>query len=158
MESSDDKHKRLSSRRERAIIALIISIAIIIGFGFFISDPSEGHMRVTFPTGHEISLFNCPFRELTGLPCPICGLTRSTALAVRGYPLRSFRVTPLGIIVVLLSIYGIIRAPFVLFGAEIEPDEKIARRRNRIITTSILVILALSWAITLARHFELIKW
>ena len=28
----------------------------------------------------------CPFRELTGLPCPLCGATRAVTLALRGDP------------------------------------------------------------------------
>lgn len=28
----------------------------------------------------------CPFREVTGLPCPLCGGTRAFALAAQGDP------------------------------------------------------------------------
>jgi len=28
----------------------------------------------------------CPFREVTGLPCPLCGGTRAFSLAVQGDP------------------------------------------------------------------------
>jgi hypothetical protein len=34
--------------------------------------------------GDDGGLFVCPFRALTGLPCPLCGSTRAVVLAGRG--------------------------------------------------------------------------
>ena len=44
----------------------------------------------------KLVLHRCVFRELTGIPCPTCGLTRSLALAVRGKLAPSFRQHLLG--------------------------------------------------------------
>ncbi len=41
-------------------------------------------------------LHRCAFRELTGFPCPTCGMTRSLALAVRGKWVSAFRQHFLG--------------------------------------------------------------
>lgn len=41
-------------------------------------------------------LHRCAFRELTGFPCPTCGMTRSLALAVRGRWVSAFRQHFLG--------------------------------------------------------------
>ena len=38
----------------------------------------------------------CPSRELLGLPCPGCGLTRSTLLILRGQWAESWRLQPFG--------------------------------------------------------------
>ncbi|HYO44419.1 MAG TPA: DUF2752 domain-containing protein [Candidatus Limnocylindrales bacterium] len=40
----------------------------------------------------------CPVRRVTGLPCPACGLTRSWRAALRGRPVESLRLHPLGIV------------------------------------------------------------
>lgn len=41
----------------------------------------------------------CPFRALTGLPCPGCGLTRSWVYASHGWWRESFAAHPFGIVV-----------------------------------------------------------
>jgi hypothetical protein len=42
----------------------------------------------------------CPFRALTGLPCPGCGLTRSWVYAAHGWWRESFASNPFGLVVV----------------------------------------------------------
>jgi hypothetical protein len=46
----------------------------------------------------------CPFRTLTGLPCPLCGMTRAVVAAVHGHLLESLRFNPAGVLVVVLAI------------------------------------------------------
>lgn len=43
----------------------------------------------------------CPFRALTGLPCPGCGLTRSWVYAAHGWWRESFAANPFGLVVVV---------------------------------------------------------
>lgn len=40
----------------------------------------------------------CPFRLLTGLPCPGCGLTRSWVYAAHGWWSESFASNPFGLV------------------------------------------------------------
>ncbi|MEQ6900891.1 DUF2752 domain-containing protein [Nocardioides sp. YIM 152588] len=61
----------------------------------------------------------CPFRRLTGLPCPGCGLTRSWVYLVHGWWRESFLAHPFGPIAagivvalaVLLAVSRVRRAP-----------------------------------------------
>jgi len=38
----------------------------------------------------------CPFRRVTGLPCPTCGLSRSWTALLHGHPRESISFHPLG--------------------------------------------------------------
>ena len=54
----------------------------------------------------------CPFRRLTGLPCPGCGLTRSWVYASHGWWSESFAAHPFGMValaaLVLLVVLAVV--------------------------------------------------
>ena len=51
----------------------------------------------------------CPLRAATGIPCPLCGMTRAVVAAVHGHPGASLAFNPGGIFVVLLAATAIFR-------------------------------------------------
>jgi hypothetical protein len=67
---------------------------------------SETHRQLGFPP--------CTFRELTGYPCPSCGMTSSFALAIRGDLWHSVQANFVG---TLLALGCLIFIPWATFSA-----------------------------------------
>ena len=51
----------------------------------------------------------CPLRAATGIPCPMCGMTRACAAAVHGHFASSLAFNPAGVLLVLAALVAIIR-------------------------------------------------
>ena len=51
----------------------------------------------------------CPLRAATGIPCPLCGMTRACVAALHGHLGPSLAFNPGGIIVVLAAVVAIVR-------------------------------------------------
>jgi hypothetical protein len=51
----------------------------------------------------------CPLRAVTGIPCPLCGMTRAVVAAVHGHLGTSLAFNPGGIFVLLLAAVVILR-------------------------------------------------
>jgi Protein of unknown function (DUF2752) len=73
----------------------------------------------------------CPLRTLTGIPCPLCGMTRAVVAAAHGHLLESLRFNPGGLAVVLLALA-------LLVG--VRPD------RVRVAPWFLVALTALLWA------------
>lgn len=53
----------------------------------------------------------CPLRTLTGVPCPLCGMTTSVEATVHLHLGDALAAAPAGIIVVILAILFLVRRP-----------------------------------------------
>lgn len=51
----------------------------------------------------------CPLRSLTGIPCPLCGMTRACVAAVHGHVATSLAFNPAGVLVVLAALLALLR-------------------------------------------------
>ena len=77
----------------------------------------------------------CPLRTITGVPCPLCGMTTSVEATVHLHFADALAAAPAGIIVVALAIAFLILRP----------------KSIRVPMPLVYVVLALMWAFQLHR-------
>ena len=53
----------------------------------------------------------CPLRTLTGVPCPMCGMTTSVEAVAHAHPLAALGANPAGPLAVLAAILLLVRPP-----------------------------------------------
>jgi hypothetical protein len=51
----------------------------------------------------------CPLRAATGIPCPLCGMTRAVVAAVHGHVGASLAFNPGGVVVLALALVALVR-------------------------------------------------
>ena len=51
----------------------------------------------------------CPLRAMTGIPCPLCGMTRACVAAIHGHLATSLAFNPAGVLLVLAAIVALVR-------------------------------------------------
>jgi hypothetical protein len=53
----------------------------------------------------------CPLRTLTGVPCPMCGMTTSVEATLHGHPVAALAANPAGPALVLCAAALLVRRP-----------------------------------------------
>ena len=70
---------------------------------------SEGHGLIHWLESH---LLACPFKKLTGLDCPGCGLQRSIVSLLKGDVVASIKFYPPTFSILVLLIFGVLHLKF----------------------------------------------
>jgi hypothetical protein len=73
----------------------------------------------------------CPFRRLTGLPCPGCGMTRSFVALAHGDVGASFSFHPLGPLMMAIFVVALVWKTASHLSGSIEPPEVVVARACR---------------------------
>ena len=96
-------------------------------------------------------LLPCPTALLLHIPCPGCGMTRATLALLRGDLAASIRFHPLALLILpaLATVFGVNTLVYVRTGTW----GFVERQMGRAVTVAAGVVLALVFAVWLARFF-----
>jgi hypothetical protein len=94
----------------------------------------------------------CVFRNLTGLPCPFCGSTRSVGQILQGNFAEAFAFNPMGF---LLSSFVVLMAitPTSINGASQQLARSWERLSGRSQVVSVILVISLLWILNIPRFF-----
>ncbi len=131
---------------QQRIIAGVIFLGIAATFGIF-ALAANGKIDISW------WLRPCGFKQKFGLPCPTCGMTTSLLAFSQGKIIESFYIQPAAglfcSIAVVVAFLALFTAVFGVYFGFIK--RFFAKVKIRYIIVALLVIIAASWAVTLAR-------
>lgn len=94
----------------------------------------------------------CPFKWLTGFPCPGCGGTRVLVALLHGQIIEALNINPLSVIVILFAV----AAPIWLFVDcynNTNSLQKVMRAKwSNYVTYTVAVIVLINWMWNLYKH------
>lgn len=123
----------------RALIVVVSALGVVVGL---LLDPVAGASGRLDLAGHALPGL-CAFHELTGIPCPGCGLTRSWVSFLHGDLTASLAHHPLGWLVLLYALaQGLRHAAWLGLPARRARIDRLASRLDRgIVGLGILLVV-----------------
>jgi hypothetical protein len=103
------------------------------------------------------SLWPCPFRTLTGLPCPMCGATRSVVLFANGDG-RFLDYNPWWVAVLIAALVGgLAVAALGRLRRRPPPPAALAAAWRRASVPALVATLAVGWAVALLHADAIVR-
>ncbi len=113
-----------------------LAIIVFIIAGYFIlywySNPIEGYTV-------------CPFKLVTGIPCPACGSTRATIHLLNGHLLKSVQINPFGLVSTILLMISVLWMLLDIFRKKETFFKFLKKNWSLEIKTLLFLIVIINW-------------
>ena len=119
--------------------ALLVLSTVTLGIARYLRPTERG-----FGTHEQLGLPPCTFLQLTGIPCPSCGLTTSFAHAAHGHWWQAFLTQPFGLLAFSLTVVSLPLTVYLLYRRITWERLFYTRAANRMLF-ALLVLYLLSW-------------
>src|SRR5947208_1542702 len=87
-----------------SLLAIAAGLALVFGIAAWLNPYDELGLPRRMGTHLQMGLPPCTFREMTGVPCPSCGMTTSFALLMHGDVVNSLRANAVGTLLALFCL------------------------------------------------------
>lgn len=118
-------------KRYRLLLLAIVSGYFFVGISAYMQTQTSASV--------------CVFKNLTGYPCPGCGITRGTILLFRGNILESILLNPVALIINLMAIMATIMIIRDLLLNKSDFQRLITRKIHPIILLILVLLVLLNW-------------
>lgn len=86
------------------LLGLALGLTAVFAVAAWLDPYDELGMPRRMETHRQLGMPPCTFMQMTGVPCPSCGMTTSFAFLVRGDLLNSLRANAVGTLLALLGL------------------------------------------------------
>jgi hypothetical protein len=82
-----------------ASMGIVFGTGAVLGVAAWLTPADGGHA-----THLQLGLGRCTFLTLTGVPCPMCGMTTTFSLLAHLHPLVAIRTQPFGVVLFAMTV------------------------------------------------------
>jgi hypothetical protein len=130
------------------LVVMAVGLVAVFATAWHIVPYAEDGSALRTSSHRQLGLPPCTFLEVTGVPCPSCGMTTSFALLVRGDVANSMWANWVG---TLLAVFCMLVIPWtvvsVLLGRAV--FVRSLERALILVVMSLLVLMFVRWAVVL---------
>jgi hypothetical protein len=131
-----------------ALLLIGLGLGSVFGVAWCLEPYDAAGRPLRMQTHTQLGLPPCTFKQVSGWPCPSCGLTTSFALLVRGDWRASLAANAVG---TLTALAGLVAAPWALLCASrgrlyfVRSPERLLTR----LVVALVVLLVVRWCLVL---------